>query len=250
MADINEMLKKSYKTINELQVKLGELNQVHDDIVNLKKEAIKGNNFSSTIPKEFEKKFDEVRTLSQKYLTDINTATNKYFEINNKVFLDNQTIFGSHIKDLQSKNTELQSKINSLKLQLDRLEKVDFEVYFAKLQKTLADIFGTINAMNLTLTNTVQTLTNIVQSIGTIQTLLHYNHKEVKQILSSFCDVIERHLNDQDKQALTNFELLEAKLSLIAEQNVRLKNEIKLNRIFQIVGLVIILIGLIYLVVK
>lgn len=250
MADINEMLKKSYKTLNDLQIKLGELNQVHDDIVNLKKEAIKGNNFSSTIPKEFEKKFDEVRTLSQKYLTDINTATNKYFEINNKVFLDNQNLFGSHIKDLQIKNNDLQNKINSLKIQIELLDKIDLEKYFDKLQKTLSDIFGAINAINLTLTNTVQTLTSIVQSLGAIQTVIDANHKEAKQLLNSFYDVTERHLNDQDKQAFTHFGFLETKLNLLAEQNEKIKNQIKANRIFQVVGLAIILISLIYLMVK
>ena len=172
MADINEMLKKSYETLNELQLKLGELNQVHDDIINLKDEAIKGNDFSVTIPLEFQKKFDEVKNLSQKYLTDIDAATNKYFEINNKVYLDNQNLFVGHITDFQSKNTELQSKIDAFKIQIERLEKIDLEKHFNNLQKTLGEIFVAINAINLTITNIVTTLTGIVQSLGNIQTTL------------------------------------------------------------------------------
>ncbi len=247
MADINEMLNKSYKTLNELQVKLGELNQVHDDIVSLKDEAIKGNNFSISIPKEFEKKFDEVRSLSQKYLTDINAATNKYFEVNNKVYLDNQHLFFSHIKDLDNKNTELQGKIDALKIQIERLEKIDLEKHFDKLQKTLADIFGATNAINLTITNTVQTLTNIVQSLGTIQTVIDANHKEKKQLLTSFSEATEKHLTEQDKQAIANIELLETKIKILAEQNEMLKKAIMGNRIIQTIGTSLLLALLIYL---
>lgn len=246
MADINEMLKKSYETLNELQLKLEELNQVHDDIISLKNAAIKGNDFSLTIPLEFQKKFDEVKLLSQKYLTDIDAATNKYFEINNKVYLDNQNLFVNHIRDLQSKNTELQSKIDSLKIQIERLEKIDLETHFNNLQKTLGEIFVAINAINLTITNIVTTLTGIVQSLGNIQTTLDTNHKEAKQLLNNFSEANEKHLADQDKQTTKNVELLESKMKFLSEQNELLKKEVKINRIIQIVGLTIILIILIY----
>jgi len=247
MADINEMLKKSYETLNELQLKLGELNQVHDDIISLKNAAIKGYDFNITIPLGFQKKFDEVKNLAQKYLTDIDTATNKYFEINNKVYLDNQHLFVSHIKDLQSKNTELQNKIDAIKIQIERLEKIDLETHFGKLQKTLADIFGAINTINLTLSNIIQTLTGIVQSLGTIQSTLDTNHKEAKQLLNSFSETTEKHLTDQDKQAIKNVELLEHKLKSLSEQNDLIKKEVKTNRIALIVGLTIIIIVLIYI---
>ena len=250
MADINEMLKKSYETLNELQLKLGELNQVHDDIINLKDEAIKGNDFSVTIPLEFQKKFDEVKNLSQKYLTDIDAATNKYFEINNKVYLDNQNLFVGHITDFQSKNTELQSKIDAFKIQIERLEKIDLEKHFNNLQKTLGEIFVAINAINLTITNIVTTLTGIVQSLGNIQTTLDTNHKEAKQLLNSFSEATEKHFADQDKQATKNVELLDSKMKSLSEQNELLKKEVKTNRIIQIVGLTIILIILIYVAVK
>ena len=99
------------------------------------------------------------------------------------------------------------------------------------------------------LTNIIQTLTGIVQSLGNIQTTLDANHKEAKQLLNSFSET-ERHLTDQDKQATKNVELLESKLKSLSEQNELLKKELKVNRLIQIVGLTIILIILIYVAVK
>ena len=108
----------------------------------------------------------------------------------------------------------------------------------------------TINAINLTLTNIIQTLTGIVQSLGNIQTTLDTNHKEAKQLLTSFSDTTTKHLTDQDNQAKINVALLENKIKSVSEQNELLRKEVKTNRIIQIVGLTIILIILIYVAVK
>ena len=75
MGDINDMLRLSYKNLNELQLKLGQLNEVHKDIIKLKEEATKGNVIGSKIPEEFKNKFEEIKKLSHQYLTDLNAAT-------------------------------------------------------------------------------------------------------------------------------------------------------------------------------
>lgn len=235
MADINEMLKESYETLNELQLKLGELNQVHDDIVSLKEEAIKGNNFSATIPKEFEKKFDEVRTLSQKYLTDINAATNKYFEVNNKVYLDNQSLFVSNINELQSKNTKFQSQVDALKTQIERLEKIDLEKHFDKLQKTLAEIFGALSTINLSLTSITQNLNNVHNCLGDIQGSI----RELNQTsLQNF-----KILDEQSKRNVEWFDE-------IIKQNNIIQKEVKTNRVIQLVSIILLVVVMIILLVK
>ena len=108
-------------------------------------------------------------------------------------------------------------------MQVERLEAIDLEKHFDKLQKTLSEIFGAINAINLTLTNIVQTLTGIVQTLGNIQTTLDTNHKEAKQLINNFSESTEKHLNDIDKQATKNVELLETKIKSLSEQNELLK---------------------------
>lgn len=148
------------------------------------------------------------------------------------------------------KLSELSTKVKEFEKEIDRLEKIDLEKHFAKLQKTLSEIFGAINAINLTLTGIVQTLTGTVQTLGNIQTTLDTNHKEAKQFLNNFSEATEKHLTEQDKQAAKNVELLEGKIKSLSEQNDLLKKEIKTNRVIQLAGLTIIIAALIYIAIK
>lgn len=148
------------------------------------------------------------------------------------------------------KLSELSTKVKEFEKEIDRLEKIDLEKHFAKLQKTLSEIFGAINAINLTLTGIVKPLTGTVQTLGNIQTTLDTNHKEAKQFLNNFSEATEKHLTEQDKQAAKNVELLEGKIKSLSEQNDLLKKEIKTNRVIQLAGLTIIIAALIYIAIK
>jgi peptidoglycan hydrolase CwlO-like protein len=53
---------------------------------------------------------------------------------------------------------DMQTKIDELMKQIQRLERIDLEKHFDKLQKTLSENSGAINAINLYLTNITQTL--------------------------------------------------------------------------------------------
>ena len=195
----------------------------------------------STRVKEFEKEITRL----------VDTDFTRLFKDLQKVFIDQtRADLATELKRFEEKSKDLQVKIDELKKQIQRLEKIDLEKHFDKLQKTLAEIFGAINAINLTLTNVIQTLTGITQSLGTIQTTLDTNHKEVKQRLNSFSETIEKHLIEQDKQATSHAALLESKMESLSEQNELLKKEVKTNRIIQIAGLTIILIILIYVAVR
>ncbi len=281
MPDYEEIIKQSQANVKSLSEKLKDLDKLHQEIKALK-EAAEG------IPEIFNKKFQELVKLSEDYTNTLGAATKNYLDGNNtlfttklselstkikefekeitrlvntdftKLFKDLQKVFidqtradlATELKRFEDKSKDLQTKIDELKKQIERLEKIDLEKHFDKLQKTLAEIFGAINAINLTLTNIIQTLTGIVQSLGNIQTMLDTNHKEAKQLLNSFSETTEKHLTDQDKQATKNVELLESKMKSLSEQNELLKKEVKTNRIIQIVGLTIILIILLYVAVK
>jgi len=59
----------------------------------------------------------------------------------------------------KEKSKEMEVKIDELKKQIQRLERIDLEKHFDKLQKTLSKNSGAINAINLYLTSITQMLT-------------------------------------------------------------------------------------------
>lgn len=277
MPNYEEVIQQSQANIKSLSDKLKDLDKLHQDI----KELIKQ-------PEIFDAKYQQIVKLSEEYTNTLGAATKKYLDGNNTLFTANlnelsnkttglqkeisrlvNTDFTKLFQDLQKsfidqtrkdlaielkkfddKSTDLQNKINELSKQVERLEKIDLEKHFDKLQKTLAEIFIAINAINLTLTNVVQTLMGIVQTLGNIQTTLDTNHKEAKQILNSFSETTDKHLSDIEKQATKNAELLESKIKSLLNQNELLKKEVKTNIIIQIVGFAILIAGLIYIIVK
>lgn len=277
MPNYEEVIQQSQANIKSLSEKLKDLDKLHQDI----KELIKQ-------PEIFDTKYQRIVKLSEDYTNTLGAATKKYLDGNNtlfttklnelsektkdlqkeisrlvntdftKLFQDLQKAFidqtrkdlATELKKFDDKSTDLQTKIDELRKQVERLEKIDLEKHFDKLQKTLSEIFGAINAINITLTAITQTLNSIVQSLGAIQNAIDTNHKETKQVISSFSDATTKHLSNQDSEAKRNTELLESKIKSLAEQNDLLKKEVKTNRIIQIVGLTIILIILIYVAVK
>ena len=281
MPNLDELISTAQNVVTDLNKKLLQIEEIHQDIKRLR-------DSSSSIPEQFNKKFKEIVDLTSNYTNTLGGVTKTYLDGNNtlftskinelsnkikeiekeisrlvntdfnKLFTDLQKKFidqtredlEKELKRFEDKSKDLQNKINELRKQVDRIESIDLVYHFDKLQKTLAEIFGAINAINLTLTTIIQTLTGIVQSIGTIQTTIDTNHKEAIQLLSSFSEASEKHLTNQDNQAKNNVELLEIKIKSVSEQNELLREEVKTNRIIQIVGLTIILIILIYVAVK
>lgn len=277
MPNYEEIIQQSQANIKSLGEKLKELDKLHQDI----KELIKQ-------PEIFDTKYQQIVKLSEDYTNTLGAATKFYLDGNNtlftaklnelsdktndlqkeisrlvntnfiKLFQDLQKSFidqtrkdlAPELKKFDDKSTDLQTKIDELRKQVERLEKIDLEKHFDKLQKILSEIFGAINAINITLTAITQTLNSIVQSLGAIQNAIDTNHEETTQFISSFSDATAKHLGNQDNEAKRNTELLESKIKSLAEQNSLLKKEVKTNRIIQIVGLTIILIILIYVAVK
>lgn len=277
MPNYEEVIQQSQANIKSLSEKLKDLDKLHQGI----KELIKQ-------PEIFDTKYQLIVKLSEEYTNTLGAATKKYLDGNNTLFTTKLNELSDKTKDLQKeisrlvntdftklfqdlqksfidqtrkdlatelkkfddKSTDLQAKIDELRKQIERLEKIDLEKHFDKLQKTLSEIFGAINAINITLTAITQTLNSIVQSLGAIQNAIDTNHKETKQVIGSFSDATTKHLSNQDSEAKRNTELLESKIKSLAEQNDLLKKEFKTNRIIQVVGLTIILIILIYVAVK
>ena len=190
----------------------------------------------------------KLKDFDKEVLRLINTDFNALFKDLQKTFIDQtKKDLEIELNRFEEKAKDLQTKNEALEKQVERLTKVDLEKGFDKLQKTLSDIFGSINSINQILTVVTQTLNGIVQSLGIIQTSIDKNHKEIKQNIDIFSEATVKHLTNQDQEAKSNYQLLEAKINSISEQNDILRMEIKTNRIIQIVGLTLIVIILIFL---
>lgn len=231
-----ELIESSFIELEKLKKEVTRLEEIRKEIEDLKNSntelpIIFQKEFDKAIA-DFQNKFEQIKALSESYTKALGISTKNYLDGNN-------TLFTTKLNEFSLQIEMFKIEIGGFVSQIERLEKIDLEKHFDKLQKTLSEIFGAINAINLTLTAITQMLNNIVQSLGAIQNTIESNHKTTLN-----------HLNDQDSEAKRNTELLESKIKLIAEQNDLLKKEIKTNRIIQVVGLTIILIILIYVAVK
>jgi len=277
MPNYEEVIQQSQANIKSLSEKLKDLDKLHEDI----KELIKQ-------PEVFDAKFQQIVRLSEDYTNTLGAASKKYLDGNNTLFTSKLNELSDKVKDLQKevsrlvntdlsklfqelqktfidqsrkdlavemkkiddKSIELQTKIDDLKNQVGRLEQIDLVKHFDKHQKTLSEIFGAVNSINLTLTTITQTLNSIAQSAGAIHNSIDTNHKELKQSINSFNEVTSKHLTDQDNSALKNVQLLESKINSLAEQNNSIQKGLKTNRVVQYVIVGLLLIELIYLVLK
>ena len=86
MADINKMLERSHETLNELQRKLGDLDEIHDDIKKLRNEAILGKDLSNSIPIAFKEKLNEIAKLSSEYVKNLSDSVDNHLLKNQSLF--------------------------------------------------------------------------------------------------------------------------------------------------------------------
>ena len=281
MPDYNEIIAQSETNVKALNDKLGQLDKLHQDIVSLKDTAGK-------IPIIFESKFNEIISLADSYTNILGTATKKYLDGTNTLFTEklneltaqtsvlqkeitrlvNTDLTGlfeslqkefisqarkdlaEELKKIDSRSQDLKDKIKELSTEVARLEKIDLEKHFDKLQKTLADIFNAINAINLTLTSLTQTLTAVSQSLSGIQSTLNSNHTEIKKTINSSTEVVSKHFADQNSDIKTQFDLLNSEVKSLAVQNNLLHQELKKNSIIQIIGFILIIIVISIVVIK
>jgi ABC-type transporter Mla subunit MlaD len=274
MPTLDEIIKLSEINLKELNKKIKDLEVLKQDIETTKRDVKKTHEDAAGIPELFDDMFQKIVKLTEKYTNTLGGVTQEYLNGNNILFTQkltelsdqNKNIkkevsrllevdFGLLFKELQKsfitqtkkdllveltkfddKAENLQLKIEELKKQTDRITKVDLEKYFNKHQNTLAEIFGAINSINITLTNITQTFSGIVQNVGEIQRTLNSNHTDIKQLIARSNTELSNLLNTQN-------EMLDKKLSAIAEQNELLKKEQKQQKIILFAVCVIVIIG-------
>jgi hypothetical protein len=225
MPNYDEIIKQSQANVESLSEKLKDLDKLYQDIISLKINSEK-------LPQEFQNAFEKIQLQATKYTEILGDTSKTYIDGNN-------TMFTKKLNEFSDKNAELDKEISRLNDEISRLKNIDLEKHFDKLQKTLSDIFGAINAINLTLSGITSSLTSIIQGLGQIQKVSDDNFKE-----------LNNHLNQQGKKNEIEFEILKKEVATIKEKNSELKKEIKTNRVIQIVGLFMIILTLIYLIIK
>nr|NQU91158.1 hypothetical protein [Bacteroidota bacterium] len=273
MPNYDEIIEQSHANVKALYAKLNELEELYQNILDLSKQ-----------PEIFDEKFQQVVKLSEEYTDGLGSAIKKYLEGNNTMFVEKLSELSVRSKELEgeisrlagtdlaksfeelqkifidqtrkdwklelkkfdTKINDLHSKIAALDEQVQRIEKIDLEMHFDKLQKTLSEIFGAINSINITLTNITQSLTSLAQILGSMQTKSEKYFKETTHLINDFSETTFNHLTNQDKELKGSTELIENKINSLVGQIDFLKKVIRKNRIIQIIGITVIVIILIY----
>jgi predicted nucleic acid-binding Zn-ribbon protein len=267
MPSLEELIFTAQNVVTDLNEKLLQIEEIHQDIKRLR-------DSSSSIPEKFNKKFEEIIDLTTNYTNTlggvtktyldgsntllsskinelskkikeieseisrlVNTDFNKLFTELQKTFIDQTTEdLEKELKRFEDNSIELQNEINNLGQQVERIESVDLVHHFDLLQKTLAEIFGAINTINVSLTNIIQTFTIIVQSLGNIQNSVDTYHIKTSN-----------QLEDVSNEVKNNSELIEKEINKLLLQNELLRKEIKTNNLLSFIGIGLTIIMLIFL---
>jgi uncharacterized protein YukE len=171
-------------------------------------------------------------------------------QLQNKFIKETKEELEKELEKIDAKTKEFQVKLDNFSNEINRLESVDLEQHFAKHQKTLSEIFSAINTINLTLTGITNSLNSINQSLGQIQKSISDNFDETKKSVKEFRESISNHLKKQDEKSDEKIGLLKDEIAILGNQNTVLQKQITLNRVIQIIGIVLIIGFLIFMVVK
>lgn len=225
MANIDGLIIQAQNVIEELNGKLVKIEEIHNDIKLLR-------DSSKEIPEEFNRQFKEIVKLTQEYTGVMGKATNTYLEGTNNLFLQN-------LKTLEEKNIIIQEKINALGKEVGRIENIDLEIHFRNLQKTLSDIFSSVNAINVTFGQTTQTLNNIVQSVSNLQKSVSDNET-----------LLKKEITESKNELLNKLISINANVIILTEQNKKLDKESGMIKVLQIITLVLFILLMVLIVVK
>lgn len=256
MPNYEEIIKQSQANVKSLSEKLKDLDKLHQDIISLKTK-------SEGIPLAFEQNFQKISELSKQYTETLGVASKTYLDGSNTLFTaklndlanenaklekeisrlvntdltelfnDLQKVFIEQtkkdveieLKKIGEKTTDFQTKINSFGGEINRLEKVDLEKHFDKLQRTLSDIFGAINAINVILVNVTGSLNSIVNTLGLTKTAIDDNYIKHENQIIAF-----------QKDATEKAELVLEKLNANSLENELLKKEQTKIKVLIILG--------------
>ncbi len=219
MPNYDEIIQQSQVNVKSLSEKLKDLDKLHQDIKALIKQ-----------PEIFDAKFQEIVKLTREYTDTLGTATKQYLDGNN-------TLFVSKLQELSGKSKEFQGKIDEFKGEIQRLEKVDLELHFSKHQKTLSDIFGAVNSINLLLTGISQAQAEFAPKLSVLQETIITSKKETIEASEKLSEKVSDHLTGQDTEARKREQHFKEEVRQLNEHIIEIQKKIKFGQIILVVGL-------------
>ena len=150
--DYNTVIQASQDNIRLLREKLDDLDNLHKDILSLK-------NDTGELPVKFNKWYADFVKINEEYRDVLSEANEKYVEVSNEMFTSTLKVFNESSQNtlgrLDAENKKIETSLVSFSKVKDdfsdevlRLTSVDIEEYFAKHNKALSDISGSINLVN------------------------------------------------------------------------------------------------------
>ena len=132
MPNYEQLLEQAHDSLADLQYKLGDLDNVYQEIIALKEEA-------QEIPNTFSQKFVEIKELSDHYVSLLGKITETFLNGNNSILTSKLSDLDSLSGKLQTCNQQLQEKVISIQSEIKRMEGVDYDEKFSELQKKLIE---------------------------------------------------------------------------------------------------------------
>lgn len=132
MPNYEQLLEQAHDSLADLQYKLGDLDNVYQEIIALKEQA-------QEIPTTFNQKFVEVKELSDHYVGLLGKVTETFLNGNNSILTSKLSDLDSLSGKLQTCNQQLQEKVVSIQSEIKRMEGVDYDEKFSELQKKLIE---------------------------------------------------------------------------------------------------------------
>ena len=171
--DYNTVIQASQDNIRLLREKLDDLDNLHKDILSLK-------NDTGELPVKFNKWYADFVKINDDYRQVLSEANEKYVEVSNEMFTSTLKVFNESSQNtlgrLDAENKKIETSLVSFSKVKDdfsdevlRLTSVDIEEYFAKHNKALSDISGSINLVNNAIGGMVSNVQNNHQAISATQ---------------------------------------------------------------------------------
>lgn len=237
MPSYEQIIEQSQENINLLSQKLLELEVLHNNIKLLIKQPEEmGAHFHA-----LEEKYLKIVGLTGAFSTELHDSTKVYLEESNKIFKENinkfetqynqlgleinrlneidlKSLFESlqiefinrtrddlqvELQKIDDKSLVFQNYIDEFRTEITRLEAFDLKEHFELHQKTLSDIFGAVNNLNLTMSKLTSSFNDFNYVLTSLKNVVENKHQELRDKLKDINEIFTAELKNQNTKLTT-----------------------------------------------
>ena len=234
MPSYEQIIEQSQENINLLSQKLLELEVLHNDIKLLKKQPEEmGAHFEALLGE-----YSKLVKLTDPFIKELRDSTKVYLEESNKIFKENIDKFESkydqlgleinrlnaidlkgsfeslqvefmnrtrddlqvELQKIDDKTLVFQKKIEDFQTEITRLASFDLKEHFELHQKTLSDIFGAVNNLNLTMSKLTSSFNDFNYVLTSLKNVVENKHQELRDKLKHIEENFFNELKSQDSK--------------------------------------------------